>query len=308
MEQAEVKRFHNDLRAAVVAGVPIDIGDGKSEFLSLHRIDELENLIVQPTAAETDNQKSPANAAGAVSRRYNAALQVFGRLGTMTPVLEGLTARILAKRTAIRTLRWTIIYLLLLLLCAVAGLWLFLEMVVPAFENIRADLLLPAAINAPQRLELITWIPGIIVVMGFCFVVLLIWFLFGGSTQVAMWLGGRHFVRCQVSTSTLRTLRALLDAGLDLPTASSLSCDLTGANSAVRQDIKSMVQSPTNAIQIDAIQNYLTISANQRLASMKVAMPIALVTTIGGAIGLLYCVTIFWPIVALVKDMTTAGT
>ena len=28
----------------------------------------------------------------------------------------------------------------------------------------------------------------------------------------------------------------------------------------------------------------------------------------GGLIGLIYCVSIFWPIIAMVKDLATAGT
>jgi hypothetical protein len=312
MIQADAKRFHDDLRAAVVARVPLDIGDQKSELLTLDQIDRLEDQILPQLSADpsTDDQtRQPKfDTLPEVGSRYQAALQVFDRLGTMTPVLDGLTTRILAERRVARTLRWTIIYLLLLLLVAFVGLSLFLVRVVPTFDNMRADLLLPAAINAPPRLDLIQWMPGIVVALGVCFVLLLSWFLFGGASKVAMWLGGRHFVRCQTSKTTLRTIRALLDSGLSWQEAVSISCDLTGADAASRQDIQSMVQTPTTALQLDTLQNYLTISANQRLASMKIATPIALITTFGGAIGLLYCVSIFWPIIAMVKDLATAGT
>lgn len=312
MIQADAKRFHDDLRAALVARVPLDIGEQKTELLTLDQIDRLENLVLPRllTDDSTDEyvRQSAFEKLPDVNRRYQAALQTFDCLGTMSPILDGLTTRVLAQRRVARTLRWTIVYLLILLLIAVGGLSLFLVRIVPAFDQMRADLLLPAAINAPPRLDLIQWIPGIVVALGVCFVLLLSWFLLGGASKVAMWLGGRHFVRCQISKTSLGVISELLQSGQTEQEAVSIGCDLTGADADSREDIQSIVQPQTTAMQLNTFQSYLTISANQRLASMKIATPVALITTFGGAIGLLYCVSIFWPIIAIVKDMATAGT
>ena len=312
MNQMESTRFHDDLRAAVVAGVPLKIGERESKLLTLAKIDQLENQISPKlstgNAIDERTRQQFFDSLTEFPLRYRAAIQVFDRLGSMTPVLDGLTAQILAERRVAGTLRWSFSYLLLLLLLAASGLSLFLVWVVPAIESMRADLLLPAAIDAPPRLDLIQWLPGVIVAFSFCFGLLVVWLLTGGVAKVAMWLGGRHFVRCQTSKTTLRTLNALVDSGMPIDLAVSTGCDLTGADAIIRRDIQSSAPAAISPAQLQTLTNYLTISANQRLTSMSAAAPIALVATVGGVIGLIYCVSIFWPMIAMIKDMATVGT
>ena len=201
MNEADSTRFHEDLRAAVVAGVPLEIGDRETKLLTLAKIEQLENQIRPKlsTDAVTDERTRQQffDSLNEVPLRYRAALQVFDRLGSMPPVLDGLTTQILAERRVAGTLRWSFSYLLLLLLLASLGLSLFLVRIVPAFESMRADLFLPAAINAPPRLDLIQWLPGVIVVFSVCFGLLLIWLVTGGVTKVAMWFRGTAF--CSLS-------------------------------------------------------------------------------------------------------------
>ena len=106
----------------------------------------------------------------------------------------------------------------------------------------------------------------------------------------------------------LRVTQMLVEAGTPIDEAVSLSGDLTGADATVRRDIRKAVAGSIDAHNLDTLADYLTIAGNNRLAYMKMTTPIALVSVFGGSIALVYCMAIFWPIISMLKDLTTAGT
>ncbi len=303
-----IKQFHTELKAALAAGVPIEI-DGGDRFgqLTFAKLDQLENSLKQD-AGENETLTQTADSHPELPYQYRAALRTFDQTGSMLPVLEGLTVQNIARQQVSKILRWSFVYLFVLLLAAFLGLMLFDFRVVPAIDGMRADMLLPAAINAPERFDVTPWLPTIVTVLGCGLIVLLIWILLGGTTKTAMWLGGRRFVQCRTSTTALRIIQLLMAAGMDVEDAVKISCDLIDADPKVRRDIQVAVQDPDHATGLGTLADYLTISANHRLAYMKVATPIGLVCTVGGTIALVYCLTIFWPIISMLRDLSTAGT
>ena len=310
MNPTAFQRFQNDLRAAVTAGVPIEIGSKDSvagnDRLTIAKLDAWE-LAVGPRIANG----SLSEAMGSVAElpiRYRAALRVFDETDSMLAVLDGLTVRRCAREQVKRALRLTFIYLLLLLLVAFAGLLLFTTSVAPMVDAMRADMLLPAAINAPDRFDPMPWIPWLVKILGGSLVVALILMLAGGGTKLAMWLGGNHYVRCRVSAMTLRVVQMLVSEGVAIEDAVSVGHDLNGADASVRHEIQAVLKNPNAAQDLNTIANFWTMAGNDRLAYLKLTTPVAMVSTIGGGIALLYCVAVFWPIVSVLKDLATAGT
>lgn len=311
MNPTSFQRFQNDLKATLLAGVPVEIGSKDSvssnNRLTIAELSHLESLIL-PGITSNESLTETLDSQPEIPARYRAALIVFDRTASMLAVLDGLTIRRFAQGQAKRVLRWTLIYLLILLAVAFVGMRLYTTQVLPALALMRADMLLPAAINAPDRFDLMPWLPIIVQVLGWSLLVMLVLMLAGGASKIAMWLGGNHFVRCRLSTMALRVTQMLVEAGTPIDEAVTLSCDLTGADARVRRNIRTAVEASHRAQNLDALADYLTIVGNDRLAHMKMTTPIALVSVIGGGIALLYCVTIFWPIISMLKDLSTAGT
>jgi hypothetical protein len=151
------------------------------------------------------------------------------------------------------------------------------------------------------------WFPVIVGVFGLGWLTFLIIILSGGASKVAMWLGGNHLVRCRLSTLALRATQMLVDAGTPMEEAVMISCDLVGADARARNEIRNAVAVPGNAQNLDTLADYLTVAGNDRLAYMELTTPMALISILGGAVALVYCVAIFWPIISLLKDLSTAG-
>lgn len=306
----DFKRFHNELKAAIVARVPIEIGGqnlvGSSGCLTMAKLDRLES-VMQPLLTGDQPLKQVLDTQPELPSRYRAALRVFDQTESMVPVLDGLTTRRLAQRRITRILRWTFFYLMLVLLIAFLGLRFFDSAIVPVVHDMRADMLLPAAINAPERIDPLPWMPVIVAVLGVGFVITSIWLLIGGASKAALWLGGNHYVRCRTSTTTIQTLQMLMATGMDVDEAVSISCDLSGAETTTCREIQIAAKDLKKSGQLDSLCDYFTILASQRLAYMKVGTPIALISTVGGGVVVLYAVLIFWPIISMIKDLATAG-
>ncbi len=305
------QRFHNDLKAAIIAGVPIEIGGEKPsesyDRLTLDKLSRLESDL-QPLVTGGQFLMQTLDSLETLPRRYRAALVVFDQTGSMIPVLDGLTALRSARDRVTRTLRCTLLYLMLVLLIAFCGLSLFDFRIVPVVEEMRADLLLPAAINAPPRIDPLPWLPTIVAVLGIGIVLISIWLITGGVTKAALWLGGRKYVRWQVSATAIQTLQMLMASGMNFNKAVSVSCDLTVADPVAVGEITAAAQDPEKVRQLDPMSECFASMAGQRLAYLRVATPIALISLLGGGVVAMYAVLIFWPIISMLKDLATAGT
>ncbi len=303
-------RFHNDLKAALVAGIPLELGSagsGIGKRLTIDRLSQIEK-VVAPSISEEDSSVNTIKSLSKVPARYAAAFQVFERTDSMPIVLDGLTTRGQARFEATRTLRWTFIYLFFLLVIAFAGLWLYTWRVLPMLALMRADLLLAAAVNAPPQFDPTPWFPLLVYLLGGTCFLFLILILSGGSTTVAMWLGGNQYLRCRLSTFSLRLTQILSDGGMPKEEAVAVACELSGADAKVRRKLQDTIADSSQAQNLESLADYLTLAGSDRLAHMGTTSPIVLVSVIGGAVALFYCLAVFWPIISILKDMTTLGT
>lgn len=322
MKPTDVKQFHDDLKAAIIAGAPVEIGEksgARSSKLTLAKLGQLEssmqNLLSsdQSSGSETDktNKKSSLSQLTALQRdfpkRYRAALLTFAQTHSMVPVLDGLSVRSIAQAQVSQVMRRAFIYLVVLLAVAYCGLSFFRSNLIPQIDDLRAEIALAAGNVTPERFESTLWLPVIVVLVGCGLLLLVLGMLVGGAFRVSMCLGGSHYVRCRTSNSAIRTLQLLLGTGLPVDEAVSISCDLTGADAKVRRDIQAVAKDPPNTLHLKSLARYLMISANQRLAYLTVAAPTALICSVGGGVALIYCLVLFWPVVTLLRELSGVG-
>ncbi len=308
MHQINIEQFHNDLKAALLADVPLVGGKGRRLMAT-----QLENLQQQLETAVHDSQRSIGETNllvwqnDALPKWYRAALKVFIRTGSMLPVLEGLSVRPLAARDVHRALRWTIVYLLIVASTALLGLLLFELLVVPEIEYFREDLLLPAAIEVTPRFDVLPWLPGIIAVLAMGLVIGLFGIFVGGIANMTSWLGCRRYVCSSISMTVLRVAQSLVRADVAVDDAVSIGYALTGAESNVQRQVESVIAESDDANAIGRMADYMRLIATRRLAHLQIVTPVLLTVALGGGLVLIYCLIVFWPILSLLKDLPIAG-
>ena len=128
---AELNQFTDGLMAVHMANITLDIGDPDSPMLlSKKDIGDLKESKFESGADQPQLK----------SRRLNAAFQVFRQTGSLTPAIEGLSFRTRAQTRLRQLTRRTNLYLILIVVTALAGLSFFWFELRPELEMIRADI------------------------------------------------------------------------------------------------------------------------------------------------------------------------
>lgn len=289
MESVDTQRFRNDLLAGLMSGVPMMGLDG--HFLSADQLETIHRDFDEDPGAET------------IPNWYTAATTVFVRTGSMLPVLEGLSIREHAVSRANRSLRWTFFYLMIVIIVALIGLCLFYSRSVWAFELFRDDFQNSRSALEQDSLQVLDWLPGIIIVLAIIAVLMLLSLVVFGTRRFSLWVGGHRYVQHAVSSMTLRISRSLLHSGLSLDNAISVACDLTGSGENERREISQLCLGATDEKAIGAMVNCESQAAHHCLAKLRVATPLYMVALLGGGLTLLYCLMVFLPIFWLMNDM-----
>ena len=306
--------------AALQTGVPLEIGESSIVRLTRSKLVRFQESAGVSSSGLLDPESLGSYGGGSneLPKRYVAALRTFAQTNSMSPVLDGLTSRIVSRRKASRILGRVFLYLIFLIAAALAGLLVFCFNVTPIIEEMRTDIFLHRE-PIDRGFDFVAWLPVAIVVLAVMLLLMLIWWAIGGAARTAMWFGGRQYVRCLSSATALRILQLLIDKGMGLNQAMEVSCDLAGVDSVGRSEIKSAVQQHndddpdpqrTAAMEGDlrSMANYMLVLAEHRLGKMQFTVPVMLVALFGGIISLAYCTAIFSPIVSLLWDLEFMGT
>lgn len=318
--QLGIEIFHNDLLAALKARVPLEMGDSQITRLTQQRLNQFRESL-HGKFGDSPDLKSIDQAAGdsgELPGRYLAALRTFAWTDSMSAVLDGLTNRIISTRTVKRLLLHVFLYLLVVMAAALLGLLFFGLNVVPLIEFIREDLFLPATADR-AGFEFIAWLPVVIVAIAVLLVLTLVWSIFGGATRIAMWLGGRKYVRCWSSATALRTSQLLVESGMNIEDSIQVSCELAGVDAVGVEEIQSAIgqeqpqgdksgQAGADQNDLRSMANYMLVLAQQRLERIRFIVPVLLVTLVGGLVSLVYCTAVFSTIIDLYWDLRLSGT
>ena len=95
MDQTDIEQFHNNLKAALIADIPL-VG-GKDHRLTLSELDNLQQQLdaVLHDSQQLAGQPNPTTwHDDRLPKWYRAALTVFDQTASTLPVLEGLSPAI----------------------------------------------------------------------------------------------------------------------------------------------------------------------------------------------------------------------
>jgi type II secretory pathway component PulF len=299
MTSADQEHFLNDLRAAVIAGVPIDVGT--DSFYWSEKLLTLRQLEKQFPSASSDRTLNDST----LPDRLKTAVRVFEVTRDMPLVLQGLSEAPLAARKAVHLLRWTIVYLVIVLLVAWLGMIFFSVYLVPEIETMRADILLSRRPDLSEPGQYLPWIGKLIYVFGAVLTLALISMAIGGVRRFVMLVGGRHYVRCRVESLADVVTARLLNEGLDADESQQLAIKLTGA-ARKRPEQNTVVSSEAFAGRF-ALPLGVIQSGERRLEQIRATVPNILLVIIGGFIALAYGAAVFTPIIELLRDLAMSG-
>lgn len=311
MNSADRECFFNDLRAALMAGVPIDVGlksGGTTD--KLLTLGQLEKIKLESSAGTPID--SPRSAFEFQDRsffptRLAVAAQVFDATHDMPLVLRGLSVGIEAARTAVRSLRWTIAYLVIVLFVAWLGTIFFAVYLVPEMESMRADLLFSKRPELAESNEYLPWIGQLVLVLGVILAAFMIALWIGGVRRFVMLIGGRYFVRSRVDTLANEVFSRLVEAGVDVSRSKELCLQLTGAESETLNEADLSPEWQDVSTSIRRTSSFRLLSGERKLAQIKATIPSLLVFLIGGCIALVYGAAVFAPIIQLLHDLAISG-
>lgn len=313
--QETLVHFHEGLRAAVIAGAPLELGKSKAFPFSVGRanLNKLAHLeeAIQRLLVTSGSLSRLLDSPSSLPARYRAALSVYDRTRDMALVLEGLTVRANSRRHLARLLRASFFYLLLVIAVASVGLAFFSRYIVPSIEQMREDLMLYPAASAPLRANGTQWLTVIVAVMELVLCVLLVLLFFGGASKLASWLGGRYYQVHRLSAVAVQTIGALVVRSTPLPEATSLGFELVGSDRETEQKVNLALQdcpqSKSAATHLQTIGDHFSTVSASRLCVLRVVLPITLVVVVGGAVTMIYCLAIFVPLVSLLYDLSQPG-
>ena len=309
-----LSRFHRELQAAVAARVPLELGPSRAGVstrrASLSNLTALENLVREHMSGRLSASQG-AEDDDRLPQRYCAALRLFEQTESTSLVLDGLSHRIRTRRQLSRILRWTLIYLTIVLIIAAILLSFFATFIAPTIDLFRNDLTLTPQSRTADGFDPLVWLPAAVTVVGLLVYVPIALLAFGGSSRLALWLGGRRVETQRAAALALRTIQSLTSRGISTREAASIGCNLVGNDRGVRQTVDRALQGrerdDLGGNELATAADHLQVAADNRLAKLRVLLPSAILAVAGGTLVVTYCLALFWPLVTLIRYLTFPG-
>ncbi|QEG39773.1 hypothetical protein [Roseimaritima ulvae] len=309
--QDAVANFHRDLKAALLAGVPLTFKASPAFGLAppIAKAWELEQWEKQ-LANRLTVDRSPAAAldeAVNVPPGYRAAVLVNAFTKQMPLVLDGLATQRLARQRLAKMIRPTLVYLTIVLGVAAVCLAFFSDYIIPVMHFLRQDMNLVPASDTPARYDgaamRATFVAGTSIL---AFLLLLAWWD-GGASRIASWLGGHKYRTLRAAATAVQTTGLLVEHTVPTHQAVTWACELVGDERAVRKLVETTVQhGPADAALADYLHRqavYLQNRSAQRLSTLSLTLPSLLVSGFGGLVVLAGSLLVLWPVFALYKDL-----
>ena len=267
MEPDPLQSFYADIRAARLGGIPIELSS---------------RSLLQSVATPTEPQLATFADAGkrnviSIDARHQAAIDIHSQLGTMVPVLDGLSARAIASRQFSKMFRRILWYLLLILLFALLGFLFFKAYVVPEYLLVREDMTAHYGIENFDGDKFPYLIPMVVVV--FVLLLLNLILLITDKTGFLLNLfGGRKYVRLKLSAGAAKTLALLASQDKSLPEATKTTATLYALDAAGREQLCSSIGDSSTADTWQNLNQFWSLKARQTLDRSRALAPAVLLS------------------------------
>lgn len=296
MEPKPLQSFYADIRAALMARIPVELTTRS-----------LLQSVATPTKSQLDSLAVAENLGSAsFDPRLQAAIDIHAQLGTMIPVLDGLSARAIASRNFSLMFRRVLWYLALVLLVALLGLLFFKTYIAPEYELVREDMRLHYEMTDFNGDTFPYIIPAIVVVAVLLFLNLI--FLVTNKTGFLLnFFGGRKYVRLKVSSAAANTLALLASQDTSLPAATQTTATLYALDAAGRRQLCSSIGDSPSVDTLQNLNQFWSIRAGKTLERARTLAPVVLFTIIGGGVAAAYAIIVYGPLVGLIRDLVEIG-
>ncbi|MCM2371532.1 hypothetical protein [Aporhodopirellula aestuarii] len=303
-----LRSFHQSLRAAVIAGTKLDLGTPRATsatttthpgspvartplggIATLAKIDQLEPLLaelIQSEQTQTGKAATPEeqDVPHTLPTSYVSAFRVFQQTRRIDLILDSLTlTRTIADDLA-GAVRPVWFYLAMMLVVATAGVAIFANFSSPKIAAIRADLELTPAGETSESWIAEPNLKGLLVALPLLAAgMILLGVTTKGSAAIVTGLGGRRY-----RTDRSRAVLAEIERA---------RCgDDSTSDPSARRNRLSLISRNAGSL------------AQHRLTRLKIGLPSLLIAVLGGGGALLYCLTLFGPLIWLIHDLATIAT
>lgn len=288
--------FYADIEAARVASVPVEL---RSRSLLQSSATPSKSRILELASATEQNVAN-------LDDRHQAAIGIHQQLGSMVPVLDGLSARAIASREFSMVLRRVLWYLSLVFLVALIGLLYFERYIVPKYEAVRRDMCLYYEMT-DFNLNAFPYLWPLIVVVAVLLLVNLVLLLAGKTNFLMGWFGGRRYVRFKVSSAAARTLGLLAAQNAPLAEATESTARLYALDKVGQREFDKSFSEATDTETFQILSQYWSLQAAKILERARTVVPVLVLTVVGGGVALAYGLLVYGPLIGLVKDLVEIG-
>ena len=296
MEPPSLQSFYDDIEAARVANVPVEL-DSRSLLQSATSLSE---SSIRKLAAAT--KQNIAN----VDDRHQAAIGIHKQLGSMVPVLDGLSARAIANREFGMIVKRVLWYLSLVLLVALLGLVYFNRSIVPEYNSVRQDMELYHGMT-DFNLDAFPYLVPLMVIVGLLLVITIVLLLTGKTGFLMGWFGGRKYVRLKVAAAAARTLGLLVSQNVSLADATQSTATLYALDKVGQQQFCRSFAEATDAETYQILSQYWSLKAAKIFERARTVAPMVVLTVVGGGVAAAYGTVVYGPLIGLIQDLVQSG-
>ena len=296
MEPPSLQSFYADIEAARVANVPVEL-DSRSLLQSATSLSE---SSIRKLAAAT--KQNIAN----VDDRHQAAIGIHKQLGSMVPVLDGLSARAIANREFGMIVKRVLWYLSLVLLVALLGLVYFNRSIVPEYNSVRQDMELYDGMT-DFNLDAFPYLIPLMVIVGLLLVITIVLLLTGKTGFLMGWFGGRKYVRLKVAAAAARTLGLLVSQNVSLADATQSTATLYALDRVGQQQFCRSFAEATDAETYQILSQYWSLKAAKIFERARTVAPMVVLTVVGGGVAAAYGTVVYGPLIGLIQDLVQSG-
>ena len=296
MDPQSLQSFYADIHAARIAKIPVEL-TSRSLLQSIATPSESQLRAY----AEADKQNDPS-----IDSRHQAAIDIHSQLGSMVPVLDGLSSRAIASRQFSKMFRRVLWYLALVLLVALLGLLYFKVYIVPEYQMVRQDMRLYYHMT-DFHADTFSYLNPMIVVVAVLLLVNVIFLLTNKTGFLLSMFGGRKYVRLKISSAAANTLALLASQNTSLPEATQTTATLYALDATGRQQLCSSIGDSSSSETWQNLNQFWTIKAGKTLERARTLVPVVLLSIVGGGVAVAYAILVYGPLVGLIRDLVNAG-
>ena len=290
----DLNQFSSGLMAAHKANIALDVGGADAPQLMTQK--DIRDLGNTEGASANDQPLFD-------SPRLDAAFQVFRQTGSLTAAIEGLSFRTRAQARLRQLTRRTTLYLILIVVMAIASLAFFWFQLRPGLELVHADIVATSNVELEEHYDglivLICLVPLLLVLIA------LLWQLVGKANWFARFSGGNAYLDLGHQALFWSTTERLVEAGQPISESKTIAGRLLALDSE-RQMLPGG-SACESLKQISSARTLMEMLAGQKIESVSNVFPTTAVVTVGGGCALICALATFYPVVRLLDELSTAG-